>query len=404
MTLELNTAGPPHVTSTAVPSPKRLIIDETVRLCRCVYRDRVRSIILTGSVARDEGTVVDTESGRTLLGDAEFFLLFKDGTPLPPEADLQLIGARIQHALKHQGLAAKVSVDAVHGDYLRGIQPSIFGYELRTRGVVAFGDQEVLGLVPDFGAADIPLEDGWRLLANRLVEQLEGFDELVSHTPTVSRDVHYRTVKLYLDMGTSLLVFAGGYAPTYTERVDALRQLQAQKPELPIRLDAFVDDVVSATRWKLGGCAAPPSTPRAFWERALGYAERLWRWELSRLTGLDADGPSDGLLRAWSARQPLRSRLRGWAYVARRHGWSRSLPYGPRWLWAARRSSPRHLVYGAAASLMFAMDGPEPAHRDVSGMRQHLPLVASSGRSDDARQLARDVLDNYHQFLVGTRA
>ena len=62
----------------AALSPRPLILDETVALCTQVYKNRLRAIVLTGSVARDEGTFVNTAEGMTLLGDAEFFVVFHD--------------------------------------------------------------------------------------------------------------------------------------------------------------------------------------------------------------------------------------------------------------------------------------------------------------------------------------
>ena len=173
---------------------------------------------------------------------------------------------------------------------------------------------------------------------------------------------------------------------------------------MPFVLEPFVEDVVAATRWKVGTTAALPTAPRAFWERALDHAERLWRWELSRLTSLPAERPSPELLGAWIERQPLSARLRGWAHVARRQGVRGSLGRWPRWLQAAVSTSPRYLVYGMAAPLLFALhrvDGPDV---DLATMRHRLPVARGSANGADARQLVSDVLSNYRQFLVGTRA
>jgi hypothetical protein len=392
--------------SGVVMSPKSLVMDETARLCTTVYKNRLRALVLTGSVARDEGTFVTSAEGRTLLGDAEFFAVFHDDHPLPAAGDLRLVEQRIYDRLRGHGLTASVSVNAVHARYLRRIEPSIFGYELRTCGVVAFGDRDIVQLIPRFEPRDIPLEDAWRLLANRLVEQLEGFDELAAGRPTLSVETHYRTVKLYLDMGTSLLVFAGGYAPTYRAREEALRQLRSapRSGGMPFVLEPFVEDVVAATRWKLGTTVAQPTAPRAFWERALDHAERLWRWELSRLTSLPAERPSPELLGAWIERQPLGARLRGWAHVARRQGVRGSLGRWPRWLQAAVSTSPRYLVYGMAAPLLFALHRVDGPGVDLATMRHRLPVARGSANGVDARQLVTDVLNNYRQFLVGTRA
>lgn len=388
-----------------VRSLRDLVTQETARLCDMVYKKRLRAVVLTGSVARDEGTFVGAGAGRTLLGDAEFFAVFHDGEMLPAGCDLRLVETRIQQRLQTLGLTASISVGAVHSRYLRAIKPSIFGYELRECGVVVSGDPGVLGVIPRFGVQDIPLEDGWRLLANRLVEQLEGFDELIDRRGSLSAQTHYRTIKLYLDMGTSLLLFTGGYAPTYRHRAEALLQLNTppRSGGVQFPLHPFVADVVAATGWKLGATAAVQSEPRDFWERAMQHAERLWHWELGRLTGLPADRPARDLLRAWVQQQPLHARLRGWAHVARQQGLRSGLSRWPQWMRAAVKSSPRYRVYGVAAPLLFALHRAGTHGMDLARMQRRLP-VARPDCQPDPRQLVTDVLDNYRQFLVGTRA
>ena len=397
----------------AAPPPKRMILDETVALCTQVYKNRLRALVLTGSVARDEGTFVSTAEGVTLLGDAEFFAVFHDGSIVPAAADLKVIEGKIHERLRRHGVVANVSLSGVQSRYFRGIRPSIFGFELRTCGTVAWGDRDVLLLIPPFAAADIPREDGWRLLANRLVEQLEGFDELSSGRPILSAETHYRTVKLYLDMGTSLLVFAGKYAPTYAQRADALTVLAASGDAATFPLESFAQDVLAATRWKLRSTVPNVSCSREFWQRAVEHAERLWYWELSRLTGRSADRGVAGLLDAWLSRQPLTARLRGWAYVARREGVRSSFSRWPRWLRSAMSGSPRYLVYSVAAPMVFALgQATENGHHDHLGdsapvWQRRLP-VSRAGRGTPGRFDTRDavdmVLENYRHFLVGTRA
>ena len=397
----------------AALSPRPLILDETVALCTQVYKNRLRAIVLTGSVARDEGTFVNTAEGMTLLGDAEFFVVFHDATALPDDADLKVIEGKLHERLRRRGVVAHVSLSGVQSRYFRGVRPSIFGFELRTCGIVAWGDKDILQLIPPIAPADIPLEDGWRLLANRLVEQLEGFDELASGRPVLSSETHYRAVKLYLDMGTSLLLFAGKYAPTYAQRADALEVLTATGALSGFPLESFVRDVLAATRWKLRATTPSVSSSREFWQRAIEHAERLWYWQLAQLTGAPATHEISGLFDAWRQRQPLAARLRGWAHVARREGVRSTFARWPRWLRSAMSGSPRYFVYSVAAPMVFALrhanqSGYTGALRDgASFLDRRLP-VSLPGRGETGRVDARDavnlVLENYRHFLVGTRA
>lgn len=387
------------------------IVDETVRLCTQVYKPHLRAVVLTGSVARDEGTAVTQGRTHVVLGDAEFFVVFHDRYVLPTDTDLAVLVGKVEERLRRRNIVARVSLDGVHARYFRGVRPSIFGYELRECGRVCWGDPDILRLIPAFTVADIPREDAWRLLANRLVEQLEGFEELAGAESALSSALYYRTVKLYLDMATSLLVFAGGYAPTYAERARALALLgPPARLAWPFAMESFAEDVTTLTEWKLNGASAPTDVPRAFWERAVERAEQLWYWELAQLTDLPSGRPGADLLHAWIRRQPLSARLRGWAHVARRGGRS-AIHRWPQWLQTAVMCSPRYAVYAVAAPMVFELRRASVArqHPDLAsfGSRQgELPFAIPHACPDaaDVKAVVAAVLDNYRQFLVGTRA
>jgi hypothetical protein len=390
---------------------KAVICEESARLCRQVYRERLRAVVLAGSLARDEGTFVETERGRRLLGDAELLLVFDDGITPPPAADLALIRDQIEARLRRRGLRAEIALSAVGRAYLRRLPPSIFAYELRASGEAVAGEASVLGLIPKFPAADIPREDAWRMLANRLVEQLAGTDELLDERAILSPEAHYRTVKLYLDMTTSLLVFAGAYAPTYGERADNLARLAkwSGTTTWPFPLAPFAEQVAAVTRWKLSGGSLVTEARRLLWERAIDYAEALWHWELGRLTDPErADSPA-ALMALWMRRQPWSTRVRGWAHVVRARGWHRSWPLWPRWLRQASHGSPRHLVYRAASTLVFELRATAGQRRSLSDLRRlarDLPLATWPGQPgrDSLGSLAAAILANYRSFVMETRA
>jgi hypothetical protein len=396
---------------------KAVLCEETLRLAAQVFRERLRAVVLTGSLARNEGTFAEDEQGCRLYGDAEFLLLFAEGATLPSDTDLSLIRRKIEERVLRRGLRATITLSAARPGYLSKLPPSIFAYELKYCGEVLDGDQAVLALVPDFTRADIPLEDAWRMLANRLVEQLESGDEMLEGRPTLSPGMHYRTVKLYLDMATSLLVFAGGYAPTYEERTRTLTLL-ARSPNgmtrWPFPLPEFSREVATCTRWKLSPAHPAPDEGRGFWERAVDHAQALWHWELGRLQGPDANAEARTLMARWVRHQPLQERLRGWAHVARQNGGLRSWPRWPRWGYLALSASPRYSVYEIAAELLFELRGAGTgAVNGKNGERQwlelgrRLPVLRQAGSPDGEpawRDLAADVLFNYREYLLSTRS
>jgi hypothetical protein len=404
---------------------RRVICRMTARRCHEHFRDSLEAIVLTGSLARDEATF-DQDGGRCrLLGDAEFLIIFKARTALPSEASLKLLRENIEGSLASAGIVGEVHLSAAHQAYLSKLRPHIFAYELRECGLVVWGDPLILARIPDFSASDIPLEDGWRLLSNRMVEQLEALEDLEQGAKILPPRILYRTIKLYLDMTTSFLLFAGEYAPTYAERARRLRILAGTQPaddKALFDLRRFFDRVSDCTQWKLSGTllnsssnSAPAGEPGfSWWEEAVGYAQQLWRWELTQLTGREGLLATGQLLQSWMRCQPAPRRLQGWLYVVRDQGWHRSWKNWPRWARLAWRASPRYWIYKVAGavfsrlpSLLKSTNGTQRPDAHWEELRSFLPVVPELEQRQkvpDWRRLAKDITWNYKKFLVETRS
>jgi hypothetical protein len=400
---------------------KAVICEETVRVCLQAHGEQSRAIVLTGSLARDEATVVGIEGQWKLWGDAEFFLVFHDRATLPGAAALESLAGEIESSLLRRKVSCRIGLSAVQARYFRGLQPHIFAYELRKWGTTVWGDSNVLSLIPEFAASEIPLEDAWRLLCNRVIEQLEMAAETAAGTEDGGCHLQYRTAKLYLDMATSYLVFRGAYSPSYRQRSEVLSRLEketlpAERP--PFSLRDFADRVAASTQFKLTGSIPEgsfltlPKSNLDLWKESLSIARGLWRWELARLAGVEGDRSDRELVRAWMRRQPLSQRLRGWLYAVRDRGWVRSWADWPRWARLAWRASPRYWVYAVASELLGQLAGPpqslsqgEESAVDFDGLRSWLPALPERGSAGPPSQrLAADVVWNYHEFLTKTRA
>lgn len=394
--------------------------EKTAELCARYYAASLRAVVLTGSLARDEATWVREAMGWRLLGDAEFLLVFEQRVALPPQLALNSLAQEIQCALGREGILGHVQLAPVHPKYLRGVRPHIFAYELRACGRVVWGEPDILSLIPSFTAAEIPLEDAWRLLANRTIEHLEAAARIRTCTEGLTERLGYCTVKLYLDMATSLGIFAGFYAPTYNERRLRLSIL-AEKPEAagnwPVPVQAFAEQVNVATDLKLeGGALQTAALGWDFWRQAVRYSKLLWQWELERLAGVKELAPDLDLMRHWRGLQPFGPKLRGWMFVWRACGWLRSWRWWLRWARLAAGGSPRYWVYSSAYSLFCQLPEVLEVSSDGVGTGQHmrgedvlgsLPVVRRAQGSKNSlgwADLVGEVAWNYHRLLEPTRA
>lgn len=404
---------------------REAICAATIRSCVDAFENRLRGIVLSGSLARGEATLRRDSGLCAILGDAEFFLVFQEKSRLPKGAEVDGVRQQIESMLKIQNLGCPIDLSPVHPSYLRGLDPHILAYELKECGQVVWGDSGLLSLIPRFPVSDIYLEDAWRLLCNRMIEYLAVAPDLPDSGP-LPQAALYRTVKLYLDMATSLLLFAGRYEPTYRARAERLLELadsqlhgsltlpaqfrgrepaddetRSSAPRLPAQFDReFAERVDFCTRFKLGNCDSDGCTAD-FSKDAVRYAHALWRWELAQLTQSKAELSDRELMRRWMRRQPMIRRLRGWVRVFRDTGW-RSYRDWPRWCLLACTASPRHWIYAAGAEIFIRAGGEEELQAfDSNAACRGVPLPPSEGTWKAALGA---VLANYGRFVAVTRS
>lgn len=376
-----------------------------VQSCATRFENRLRAIVLTGSLARREASIQRDANGWTVLGDAEFIVVFKDGAQLPSARSIELLHKEVSESVASQGIQCQVGASFVHGKFLKAIEPSIFGYELRQLGEVAWGEPTILELVPQFSPTEIPKENAWRMLMNRMTEVLE---PAAAANPqiSVSRQLGYRSAKLLLDTATSFLVFAGEYRPTYLARAKALQDYMTNGGAgfLSIeRMREFGRLVNLCTRFKLGTGLMGEEDSRRVCAASVDTALELLRWELGILTGISG-GSDEQLWDEWMRRQPLQKRIRGWL-VCLRECRSSSIRYLARWLRLFFKGSPRYCNYRATAALLKAMSATGKGKQSQPAWRAEFlkfsPILTSASKND-WRSAAHTVWRNYYRFLVNT--
>jgi hypothetical protein len=391
-------------------SAEERIARTVCELLTAAFPQSLRAVVLTGSLARGEGTWIGDEVRYRLAGDAEFLVVFKEhAAQLRSAALVSELARAVENQLHDAGVEAHIGLSPVGPEYLRRLRPHIFAYELLEHGEVIWGDGNILTLVRAFSIADIALEDGFQVLVNRIIELLEA---LSNSSGSISHCVQYRATKLWLDMATSFLLFEREYESTYRRRADKLAQMVLAATGIggitagPIPLNHFSERVQLATDYKLGKSDRAPIICGENLAGLIEDAHSLWRWELARLVRSDPSASDDELLSRWTRAQDVVGRMRGWAAIVKRFGPRASARLMPRWARWGLVGSPRRLIYGVASQLFFALPA-ILAHR-VGGSygkwTRRLPVMNESASAPSWQNVGRAVAWNYHHFLEGTRS
>jgi hypothetical protein len=345
----------------------RRVIDGCVEFVRArLSPDTLVAIVLTGSFARGEGSVLAVGDRLKVLGDIEFFVVL--ARPLDYRrlrAEMASWGPLAAATVGGDRVQADVEFGPVHVGYLeRRARPSIFVYDLRHHGKVLWGPPDLLRAMPEIRADAIPREDALRLLLNRTIEQLDAYDRTARCDGDGALDVAYQSVKVVLDLAGSALAFSGRHRASYAERPAGLARLVSETPSLARRLPSdFERDLADAARVKLtpdeGDFADTRwRTLRARIVAGIPAMLGLLRWELGQLLG--GDDELEILLDRYLRAEPLARRVRDWTKLAL-NTLPAPLPLdGPAVARLIRRSTPRALIYAAGTLAYRDLERPRP--------------------------------------------
>jgi hypothetical protein len=323
-------------------------------LLREVSSDALEAIILTGSAARGEASVLSTSTGFRLLGDLEFLVIARAPIDWPALRRRMLdLSRRATRDLGDEGRLASIEYGPAGLVYLqRNIRPSIFAYDLQAHGQVVWGRQDILTEIRTFSVAEIPREDALNLIMNRLIEIALVAAPACQDGLSTGLDRSYHLAKVALDVIGSALAFVGHYISRYRERVRRFCTLLGARPDLRqafpdldhfrTALEQAIACKLEPTEERLSSLALSVSVnQQATWIR------KLWLWEARHLLGLQTAN-FGGVLEAYIAREPIVMRLKGWMKFLRhplRPAQALSWPRMARLLF---RASPQTLTYAAA--------------------------------------------------------
>jgi hypothetical protein len=383
-------------------TPAALVLtikDRLEHACRETFGASLRAVILTGSVARNEASYTCKTGQVLLLSDVEAIVVLHDVSPLPSrQVNMGLCGC-IEQQLAERGVLVHLSLSVVHVAYLRNLPPHIYSYELRICGLVVCGDAAILNEIPAFAAAELTMEDAWRLLSNRLIEQMEVTDRNLD-----ANQVRYRSIKLCLDLAASLLVFAGKFEAGYCARLQRLEELTETfgVARLPYSIDEFLALVRQCTTAKLQPDTAV-DLGDGFEEQIASWAWRSWIWQFERMTSCNEGTSADKMISVLGRSQDVAKLLRGWLYVVRRTGWISSIPHWPKWLASCCRNlTPRHAIYLAAYEWEHRRTDSDPSQL-IKVVCDLLP-VTRAAQAASSSDVSRQIFWNYHEFVTETRA
>jgi hypothetical protein len=331
------------------------------RVRGCAAAPSVAGVLLTGSLARGEGTIIPHPRTKSRwLSDLECLVVVRGGIVSNREIQrsLRQIELDTNSDCGNAARGIKVELRAILAHRMTRLRPAIFTRELSEHAKLLWGDPGAIPVprVPSSGES-ISRHDAFRLLNNRIIEQIAVRSEYADRASD-STTIAYSLAKFWIDLGTSLSVFLGCYQPGYRSRQKPVEDaLGAHEEILGAEMcGRLISRFRNAMAQKLGQTGFPSADPAAEFSEAVEIARATWNWESGQLLGSSAAaGDWRGIFARLSSLETAAQRLRGWARVFRQPSGLRQL--GPRAMFAAARvGSLATLIYGTGCVIDFFWD------------------------------------------------
>src|ERR1700691_5957738 len=87
--------------------------------CKAVFGNRVISLIVTGSAARREATIVNSGNGWKLLGDAELLVVVKDTAEIVDARCTDRVKRESETKLRGEGIEVSIDLAVVEVSYFK---------------------------------------------------------------------------------------------------------------------------------------------------------------------------------------------------------------------------------------------------------------------------------------------
>ncbi len=377
------------------------------RVRNCAAAPSVAGVLLTGSLARGEGTIIRHHGTKSRwLSDVECLVVVRGG--IVSKREIQRSMRQVEwdtnsdRANAERGI--KVELRAILTQGMTRLRPAIFTRELCEHAKLLWGDPAEIPVprVPPSGEA-ISKYDAFRLLNNRIIEQIAVRSEYADRVSD-STAIAYSLAKFWIDLGTSLSVFLGCYLPGYRSRQKPVEDaLRAHQEILGAEMcGRFISRFRNAMAQKLGQAGFSSGDPAHEFSEAVEIAHATWNWESGQLLGTST-AASDwrGIYARLSSLETAAQRLRDWARVLRQPSQLRQL--GARaMLAAARVGSLATLIYGTGCVIDFFWD--EIGSGTGRGTEMAAELcralaVEAQDASERRRLLTRATLGAWERYL-----
>ena len=244
-----------------------------------IGNENIDGILLCGSFATGEGSVALSSDGVLFLSDVDIVVVVNSlsvhQSVLPGKRDL---GNRCERLWPDAKFRGKINIGIYYQTELPILPPNPGVYDLKNRGIVFSGKEDIIKRFPAYKSNDITNEEGIRLLENRIVALL-GTHQLINENKSEDRlELLYEISRVYTDILISAMIFTGEYRTGYKNRLEFIERNTNNKIISDLIPPGMFKKIDIWTRVKLDPSSAEKDfNSRKIWEESATDLLHYWK-------------------------------------------------------------------------------------------------------------------------------
>ena len=286
-----------------------------------IGKENIDGILLCGSFATGEGSVVLSSKGTLFLSDVDIVVAVNSLSIhqhiLPGKRKL---GDECEKLWRDAKFRGRVNIGIYHLAELSSLTPSPGVYDMKRKGLVLFGRKEFTALFPSYKSNDITSEEVVRLMENRIVAHL-GAHRLIHTADLEDRlELIYEVSRVYTDMLVGAMIVAGKYRSGYYNRLTFLKKNRDNQTLLKLIPPDMLKKMEKWTRLKLdpSSCSEVEINSKRMWEESATDLLRYWKLFQSAKPQVENKKAVEDFLESRKSKYTLLVRLKLWRNYLKR--------------------------------------------------------------------------------------
>ncbi|HMA76948.1 MAG TPA: hypothetical protein VKO43_06550 [Candidatus Krumholzibacteriaceae bacterium] len=285
----------------------RLITDE-------IGKDNIDGILLCGSFATGEGSVVIKNSRTIFLSDVDILVgvnsLSVHQAILSAKREL---GNKCEELWDKAEFRGRVNIGIYHSKQLSSLPPSPGVYDMKERGVVLSENKEFKERFPSYRNSDITRREALKLIENRIAAHIGAHRLTGKKDEDYKYELIYSVSRVYTDILISCLIFAGEYQSGYLNRLKHLREKRENPLLKKLIPKKMFEKIERWTGFKLKQSnLAMNVSPKDMWEESASDLFRYWELLQSERFNDKRSGDVITFLKSRKSNYSFLMRLRLW--------------------------------------------------------------------------------------------